>query len=198
LSPEHVGCVALGCINVSIQLTRCLSPELIPYLRVGQEVFLKVISIDFQRKVLHIGGKITSECIQFMKDIDPHPQVINGDEAVSEDGSSLSHDNTFNVAGVVKKENSLTDCGTKPSTTSLQDSLDTITPTKCLDTNDITKNKSVKKKNKRNKKIKTSPKKSKKSKKNLSKQSSSRKDKTKNLKKRKQNKLTKKRLKKTS
>ncbi|XP_076332564.1 RNA polymerase I subunit F [Tachypleus tridentatus] len=193
LSPEHVGCVALGCINVSIQLTRCLSPELIPYLRVGQEVFLKVSSIDFQRKILHIGGKITNECIQFMKDIDPHPQVVNGEKVVSEDSSSfhsVSHDdNSTENKNDLNAENSLIDCGTTSSTTSLQDSME------CLNTEDVSKHKSVKKKDKHKKKIKTSPKKSQIIKNSLSQQSSTRKDKTKKLKKKKQNKLAKKKLK---
>ncbi|CAN8002317.1 unnamed protein product, partial [Ixodes pacificus] len=104
MTRKHLGCLVHERVPVSVLLPDRPWPELLPYLRMGQELICRVASVSlFRGSILRLRAHITRECLQVMLETVPVARASH-EEELEEYESSYGGDSEWDEGGASEAE----------------------------------------------------------------------------------------------
>lgn len=104
MTRKHLGCLVHERVPVSVLLPDRPWPELLPYLRMGQELICRVASVSlFRGSILRLRAHVTRECLQVMLDTVPVARASH-EEELEEYESSYGGDSEWDEGGASEAE----------------------------------------------------------------------------------------------
>ncbi|KAM7309713.1 DNA-directed RNA polymerase I subunit RPA43 isoform X1 [Ixodes scapularis] len=104
MTRKHLGCLVHERVPVSVLLPDRPWPELLPYLRMGQELICRVASVSlFRGSILRLRAHITRECLQVMLETVPVVRASH-EEELEEYESNYGGDSEWDEGGASEAE----------------------------------------------------------------------------------------------